>query len=142
LDDPSVPLFSDENSSSNDLRTTTNVDRDSALFKAWGIDTAFLSHTGGDQTSGLQITRQAIQRDLGVDGPSIEDAQAVHVIAAAIGKRAARLAAVAVGAIVLQSKRLDKPASDPPTDDDMVDIGVDGSLVEFYPGFEDYMREA
>ena len=28
------------------------------------------------------------------------------------------------------------------TEDEMVDIGVDGSLVEFYPGFEEYMREA
>lgn len=27
-------------------------------------------------------------------------------------------------------------------DDDVVDIGVDGSLVEYYPGFEDYIREA
>ncbi|KAF2666447.1 hypothetical protein BT63DRAFT_458804 [Microthyrium microscopicum] len=142
LDDPAVPLFSDENSGSNDFRTTTLVNKDSALLKPWGIDTSFLSHTGGDSTPGLQITRQVLQRDLGVHGPSIEDAQAVHVIAAAVGKRAARLSAIAVGAIVLQSKRLDVPASDPPIDDDMVDIGVDGSLVEFYPGFEEYMREA
>lgn len=27
-------------------------------------------------------------------------------------------------------------------EDEIVDIGVDGSLVEFYPGFEDYMRDA
>jgi hexokinase len=27
-------------------------------------------------------------------------------------------------------------------EEEIVDIGVDGSLVEFYPGFEDYMREA
>jgi len=27
-------------------------------------------------------------------------------------------------------------------EDEIVDIGVDGSLVEFYPGFEDYMRES
>lgn len=25
-------------------------------------------------------------------------------------------------------------------EDEIIDIGVDGSLVEFYPGFEDYMR--
>lgn len=25
---------------------------------------------------------------------------------------------------------------------EIVDIGVDGSLIEFYPGFEAYMREA
>jgi hexokinase len=35
-------------------------------------------------------------------------------------------------------------ASAPPavSEDDIVDVGVDGSLVEFYPGFEDYMRAA
>jgi len=27
-------------------------------------------------------------------------------------------------------------------EEEIVDIGVDGSLVEFYPGFEDYMRDA
>jgi hexokinase len=27
-------------------------------------------------------------------------------------------------------------------EEEIVDVGVDGSLVEFYPGFEDYMREA
>jgi hexokinase len=26
-------------------------------------------------------------------------------------------------------------------EDEIVDIGVDGSLAEFYPGFEDYIRE-
>ena len=28
------------------------------------------------------------------------------------------------------------------SEDDIIDIGVDGSLVEFYPGFEEYIREA
>ncbi|RAL66038.1 hypothetical protein DID88_005699 [Monilinia fructigena] len=27
-------------------------------------------------------------------------------------------------------------------EEDVIDIGVDGSLVEFYPGFEHYIREA
>jgi hexokinase len=42
--------------------------------------------------------------------------------------------------VVLQSGRLDKTTGDP--ESDVVDIGVDGSVVEFYPGFEDYLREA
>jgi hexokinase len=136
---PNVPLFSQENSSHNDLRTTTIVNRDAPLLTAWAVDSAILSHTGGDNTPGLQITRQAIERDLGVDGASIEDAKALHAIAGAIGKRAARLAAIAVGAIVIQSNRLETQSAG---EDDYVDIGVDGSLVEFYPGFDDYMREA
>lgn len=27
-------------------------------------------------------------------------------------------------------------------ENDIVDIGIDGSLIEFYPGFEAYIREA
>lgn len=39
------------------------------------------------------------------------------------------------------------PAADtapagPATDDEPIDVGVDGSVVEFYPGFEEYLREA
>jgi hexokinase len=52
----------------------------------------------------------------------------------AIGKRAARLSAVALGAVVISTNKL--------KEDEVVDIGVDGSLVEYYPGFEDYIREA
>ncbi|TKA74527.1 hypothetical protein B0A49_04048 [Cryomyces minteri] len=111
-------------------------------------------------SQGLRITRQTLDRDYGVSAASAEDAEAVRVIASAIGKRAARLAAVAVGAIIISTGRLhtassvatakDKEGVDPPTgsgktgvsEDDIIDIGVDGSLVEFYPNFEDYVREA
>jgi hexokinase len=135
LKNKNVALFSDENSSLNELHTTTNINSDSPLFKTWGLDSSFLSHTSGDNTDGLQITRQAIERDMGVDAPSIEDAQTIQKIAKAIGRRAARLSAVAVGAIVISSGKL-------AGSDEVIDVGVDGSLVEFYPGFEDYMREA
>jgi hexokinase len=139
---PDVPLFSQENSSHNDLRTTTIVNHDAPLLTPWAIDSAILSHTGGDNTPGLQITRQAIERDLGVDGASMEDAKALHTIAGAIGRRAARLSAIAVGAIVIQSNRLQTQTKAAGHEDDTIDVGVDGSLVEFYPGFEEYMREA
>jgi len=90
----------------------------------------------------------------------MEDAEAVKVMAGAVGRRAARLAAVAIGAVVINSGRLTthsgsattekKDGVDPPrgagseevSEDDIIDVGVDGSLVEFYPNFEDLMREA
>jgi hexokinase len=81
-----------------------------------------------------------LDKDLGIYAPSIEDAEAVKIMAGAVGRRAARLAAVAIGAIVIQSGRLGRSTGN--EDEDMVDIGVDGSLVEFYPGFEDLIREA
>ena len=75
-----------------------------------------------------------MEKELGVSAPSTEDSVAVKTLVHAVGKRAARLAAVALGGVVISTNKLQE--------DDVVDIGVDGSLVEFYPGFEDYIREA
>lgn len=55
-------------------------------------------------------------------------------VAHAIGKRAARLSAVPLAGILISTGRLET--------DEVVDIGVDGSLVEFYPNFVEYIREA
>lgn len=202
-------LFTDQDSSSNDIRSTTTIANDSALYKQWGIDTSFLSIVQEDSSAGLKVTRQTLDRELGVSAASIEDAEAVKELVSAIGRRSARLSAVALAAVVIKSGQLGKAAGErqaqaqaqgddsekkppasgdildaaknlrpteavrataeklqasaaplldqsststtaPPSaaggqaDDagDMIDLGVDGSLVEFYPGFEDYIREA
>lgn len=129
-----VAFLKDKSSADNDLTTTTVIDENSALFKQWGIDTSFLSIVEEDQSDHLRITKQVLERDLGVQGAATEDAIAIKMLVHAVGKRAARLAAVALGAVVLETKRLET--------DGFVDIGVDGSLVEYYPGFEAYIREA
>lgn len=203
MQDPKTQLFSDENSSSNDKHSTTSIAEDSALYKKWGIDTSFLSVVQEDQSAGLRITRQALEKDLGIHAASIEDAEAVKTIVAAVGRRAARLSAVAIGAIIISSGKLkgnssisitreakaggqaardhkgahvsevaqgsseesevsiteqaakaghaaregdaaavNQTATGDVIEDDVIDVGVDGSLVEYYPGFEDYIREA
>lgn len=129
-----VQLFRDDNSGTNDMKSTTNIADDSLLYKQWGIDTSFLSIVQEDKSDGYRLVKQALERDLKVDAASTEDAEAVKIIVEAIGKRAARLSAVAIGAVVVSTGRL--------ATDDVVDIGVDGSLVEYYPGFEGYIREA
>ena len=167
---PKIQLFKDESSADNDLHSTTCIAEDSSLYKQWGIDTSFLSIVQEDQSHHFQITRQVLDRDLGISAASTEDAEAIKTLVAAIGKRSARLSAVAIGAVVISSGRLEKTSSPPATtksldqdqepkqdgdgekermnessdinEEDIVDIGVDGSLVEFYPGFEDYIREA
>ncbi len=132
--DAGVALFKDESSHTNDIRSTTTVADDSALFKQWGIDTSFLSIVEEDQSDHLRITKQVLEKDLQVEAASTEDCVAVKMLVHAIGKRAARLSAVALGGVVLSTNKL--------KEDETVDIGVDGSLVEYYPGFEDYIREA
>ncbi|KAJ4347533.1 glucokinase [Ascochyta clinopodiicola] len=158
IKDPKVPLFQDDNSSSNDIHSTTQIDSNSAIFKQWGIDTSFLSICAGDSSPGHRVIRQTLDKDYGISAASTEDAEAVKQIAGAIGRRAARLSAVAIGAIIINTGRLDKPMGtattedkagiNPPrgnvevNEDDVVDVGVDGSLVEFYPDFEEHIREA
>jgi hexokinase len=163
LEDPKVPLFHDKDSNDNDIHSTTHVAPDSPLHSQWGLDTSFLSITAADASVGLKATRQALDRDYGVSAVSAEDAEAVRLIASAIGKRAARLAAVAVAAIVLSTGKLSPNMPSPTTitsiapsaadnstssdsneseDNSIIDVGVDGSLVEFYPNFEDHLRAA
>lgn len=183
-----VQLFQDIDSSSNDINSTTTIADESPLFKQWGIDTSFLSLVEGDQSKGLRITRQSLDRDLLVSAASHEDAQAVKELVTAIGRRSARLSAAAIGAVIIASGKLSLPPAAPsstsqpkpageivedaknlevgkaatavaeklqasaaPLIDQSpltagpiadIDVGADGSLIEFYPGFEDYIREA
>ncbi|OBT41042.1 hypothetical protein VE00_08373 [Pseudogymnoascus sp. WSF 3629] len=111
-----------------------------------GVDSSILSVAAADESADLAALRKEIEVQLAVKEASVEDAKAIKTIAYAIGRRAARLSAVAVGAIVVQSGRLDTTSgaagSTEVSEDDIVDVGVDGSLVEFYPAFEEHMRAA
>ena len=158
--DPAVPLFKDENSSSNDVHSTTQIHKGSPIWNQWGIDTSFLSVCAGDSSPGLRMLRQTLDKDYDISAVSAEDAEAVREIAGAIGRRAARLAAVAIAGVVINTGRLSSSSSsgtattesksgvNPPrgdvevSEDDVIDVGVDGSLVEFYPNFEELIREA
>jgi hexokinase len=128
-------LFKDANSSFNDWATTTNVGPQSGILKQWGLDSAVMSVAASDNTPELQTLRQELEK-LDVYTPSLEDAQAFKAISNAVGRRAARLSAVAIGAIAIQSGKLEDP------EEEIIDIGVDGSLVEHYPFFRDMIYEA
>lgn len=156
--DPNVPLFKGAHSGTNDLHSTACIADDSPLYRNWGLDTSFLSTAHGDTSAGLRLTRQALDRELGVSAASVEDAEAIKELCTAIGRRAARLSAIAIGAVVIASGKLSpvapaststatgEPGGQAPEEasrpEDDIDVGVDGSLVEFYPNFEDYIREA
>ncbi|KAH7398827.1 hypothetical protein DE146DRAFT_505818 [Phaeosphaeria sp. MPI-PUGE-AT-0046c] len=158
LQDPNVPLFADDNSSSNDVHSTTQIHDNSPIWKQWGIDTSFLSVCAGDSSPGLRMLRQTLDKEYDISAVSAEDAEAVREIAGAIGRRAARLSAVAIAAIVINTGRLSKSTGTATTeqkagvdpargqvelaDEEMIDVGVDGSLVEFYPNFEEHIRDA
>ncbi|KAJ9155468.1 Phosphotransferase [Pleurostoma richardsiae] len=132
-----IQFFKDVNSSSNDWRSTTTIAPQSGIFQEWGVDSSIMSVAAADNTPDLGTLRQALEDELHVYSPSLEDAQTFKAIAGAIGRRAARLSAVAIGAIVLQTGKLQDPAYA----NEPIDIGVDGSLVEHYPFFRDMIYE-
>ncbi|KAI0886248.1 putative glucokinase [Annulohypoxylon maeteangense] len=136
LKNTEISLFRDENSSHNDWKSTTTIAPESTVFKQWGLDSSIMSIAAADNTPDLSTLRQELEKQLHIYAASLEDTQAFKDVAYAVGRRAARLSAVAVGAIVLQSGELQK------TTDEPIDIGVDGSLVEHYPFFRDMVYEA
>ena len=138
---PKIQLFKDTSSATNDQHSTTTVAENSKLYQQWGIDTSFLSTAEADTTQGLIMTKQALANDLDIDAASTEDAAAVKALVHAIGRRSARLSAVAIAAVVIATGH-HIPTAGASAEDDVVDVGVDGSLVEYYPGFEDEIRGA
>lgn len=137
LKNQDVCFFRDENSNSNDWKSTTNIGSDSSIFTQWGLDTSIMSVAAADNTPELSTLRQELDSLLHVYSPAIDDARAFKAIAGAVARRSARLSAVAVAGIVLQSGQLKNASEEEP-----IDIGVDGSLVEHYPYFRDMIYEA
>lgn len=108
---------------------------DSPLYQPHGIDTSFMSAIEADNTPHLTASADHIQQALHLPAaPGYDDCLAVRAIVHAIGKRSARLSAVAVAAVIVWTRRLQS--------DGAVDIGADGTLVELYPGYQEMMREA
>ncbi|KAK9255385.1 hexokinase-domain-containing protein [Lipomyces tetrasporus] len=103
------------------------------LTTAWSLDTSILSRVEADTTPDLVAVKSIVETDLGLPTTLIER-QAIKVIVEGVGKRSALLAGAVIGGILVHTKACQ---SNP-----VVDIGVDGSVFEFYPGYEDLMREA
>lgn len=104
----------------------------------YGFDTAYMSAIMEDSSSSSEpnsATRKVLEETMKIKKEYIEeqDVEAVKRVCDIVGKRAARLSAVAVAA-VLQHRLGDKV--------EPVNVGVDGSVIEFLPQFTSRMREA
>ncbi|OAF61394.2 glucokinase [Pseudogymnoascus destructans] len=92
---------------------TMVIPPDSPIHSRYSISTTFLSSAASDESLRLDIVRSELKRMLNLDATR-EDAEAVKKLVLAINKRAARLAGVAIAAIVVNSGRL-ADVSTPPT---------------------------
>ncbi|KAF8556239.1 hypothetical protein OG21DRAFT_1506676 [Imleria badia] len=135
-----------------------------SLNKQWGLDSAVLSEieeawqgigrftsdqAGIPDQEKLNQVRDVIVQRLGFADPSevsLADADVVRQICGIVVTRAACLSACAVAAILVQTGRAHCAGSKAPAaplrdEGKRIGVGVDGSLVEFYPRFESTMRE-
>uniref|UniRef100_A0A8H7NJJ8 Phosphotransferase n=1 Tax=Bionectria ochroleuca TaxID=29856 RepID=A0A8H7NJJ8_BIOOC len=107
-----------------------------SILEQWGLDSAVMSAAAKDESADLSNLKQELSILLNGFVPTTEDAQTFKAVSYAVGRRAARLSAVALGAIALQSGKVQDPK------EEVIDIGVDGSLVEHYPQFREMIYEA
>jgi hexokinase len=102
------------------------------LETQYGIDTSAMSTIAADNTDDLTNVGETIAKAFEIAESSLDDRKAVKLVSDAIARRSARLAAVAVSAVSDHTGRFDNATATRP-----VDVGADGSLVEFYPHYVD-----
>lgn len=116
------------------------------LNKHYGVDTAVMSDVENAQT--LADVKTAVSTGFGLPVSSISDLDAwiVRWACELVATRAAKLSGCAVAAILVQTRHArllgyGDPA-EPIKTPKVMHVGVDGSMVEFYPRFEERLRSA
>jgi hexokinase len=102
------------------------------ISRHWSFETAFMSNIESDSSNDFESTKEILDTNLNLHDVTTTEARFIKKICELVGKRAARLAAASITAIVQHCG----------IEQDGCDIGIDGSLYEFYPSFEDRMYEA
>ncbi|KAH8551484.1 hexokinase-domain-containing protein [Umbelopsis sp. PMI_123] len=97
----------------------------------WGFETTYMSTIEADQTPNLKQTHRVLSSSLNIPNVSEVDCRIVKRVCDLVGTRAARLAAAAIAGIVRQCRSIENGC----------DIGIDGSLYEFYPSFEQRIEQ-
>lgn len=107
------------------------------LNEHYGFDTAFVSAVEGAKSD--DDVRKAIIDILKVEAKLIKDRdlELIRWASKLVAHRAAYLAATAVAAVVQHTEEHRRKE-----ENETIDVGVDGSVAQFLPGFEDNMRVA
>ncbi|KAJ7477104.1 hypothetical protein B0H11DRAFT_2029697 [Mycena galericulata] len=96
--------------------------------------------------SRLERVRAVLVKELAYneDDVSLRDAAIVRWACSMIARRAALLSGVAVATVLIQTGRAVFPGQDgkPTKNESKIGVGVDGSLIQFYPHFEETLRES
>ncbi|KAI8613888.1 hypothetical protein BC830DRAFT_1257870 [Chytriomyces sp. MP71] len=101
------------------------------LSVPYAFETAFMSRIERDHSLDLSDVRTVLEDLMHIPNTTLADRRLTKAICEMVGKRAARLSAAGVAAIVTKMNKLDGCT-----------VGIDGSLFELYPHFSNRMRDA
>lgn len=101
------------------------------LNKQWGFETAYMSTMVVDESENLEKVRHILEETLQIPPTTLGDRQIVKHICIAVGRRAARLSACGVAAVLAHTGELEKGAN----------VAIDGSVYEFFPNFQNYLTD-
>ncbi|KAJ2691374.1 hypothetical protein IWW39_000059 [Coemansia spiralis] len=97
------------------------------LNKSYTFDTAYMSEIVADASPDLEGVRVVLEGTLDIPPTSLVDRKVVQHVCNMIGTRGVRLSAAAMSAVLLARPELLTSS---------VSVGIDGSMYQFYPGFE------
>lgn len=98
------------------------------------FSTAIMGQIEADEDSQLRTVETLLQREMSTFGASLNDRTFLKMICRSISKRAARVAAAGVFAVLLQINDHQKHKK--------VTVAVDGSVFKLYPQFRTRMQDA
>ncbi|KAJ7162589.1 hypothetical protein C8R43DRAFT_990841 [Mycena crocata] len=94
----------------------------------------------------LERVRAVLVKELSYkdEDVSLRDADIVRWASSMVARRAALLSGVAVATVLIQTGRavLSGSTDQPTKNEPKIGVGVDGSLIQFYPHFEETLRES
>lgn len=106
-----------------------------ALTEPFLLDAKIMSYLEIDDSTDLKISELLLENEL-ILPTTLEERKVIQILTRMISHRAAYLSAIPIAAIVTRVK-------DRYLDDDAdFEVGHDGSLIEFYPGFKKKVLEA
>ncbi|CAG8435454.1 9148_t:CDS:2 [Ambispora gerdemannii] len=100
------------------------------INKQWAFDTVWVSTIEADQSSNLDDTKIVFEKYLNIYSTSLTDRQIVKKVCQIVGIRSARLGAAGLAGVISHRGAIKTGCS----------IGIDGSLFEFYPNFEQRLK--
>ncbi|CDH49344.1 probable glucokinase [Lichtheimia corymbifera JMRC:FSU:9682] len=99
----------------------------------YAFETSYMSEIEKDPTADLSQTKNVLDLNFNMRDVSTVECKMIKRVCELVGTRAAHLAAASIAAIVKHCGV---------TEQEGTDVGIDGSLFEFYPSFEDRIYEA